>query len=270
MADAKNYGQSGLSSTVEFGKDGPLVKDNAGIFELKDNTDTSLIRLKTADPQDDQDVVTKKFLETRSHVSVTGQIDGSSPPGSATAGAVYIVTTAGGSYSLNELYRWDGSAWEQLTVFEGMRITITDNLTGGTDTYNGDHIYLWDADGSDWVDVGPTQEISNVERNIKATLAYTDSGDNNIGSAVPAGAVVNKFLINVTQAFTDNSATLKIGDASDDDRFVETKEVKLKTVGLYVADCFYEYGTSTQIIANLVPGTSTAGQVTILGIYSKA
>ena len=75
MADSKNYGQSGLSSIVEFGKDGSLIKNNGGIFELKNNDDSAYVRLVIADPQNDNEAVTKKYLETRSHVSVTGQIN---------------------------------------------------------------------------------------------------------------------------------------------------------------------------------------------------
>lgn len=266
----KNYGQTGLAGTVELGKGGSKIKDSSGVVELRNNADSAYAIVRGDHPVGDNDLVTKRYLETRADVQVTGQINGGSPP-AVVPGAVYIVTTAGGTYALKELYYGGAAAWEAITVPEGLTVVITDALTGGTDEYEADTIYVWDEDGSTWVKVGPSADVTGVEKNERVTIDYTDVGDNNVGSAVPTNGIVNKVLVNVTQAFNGTTPALKIGDVGDDDRLMAVAEVDLTTVGRYVVDCYHLYGSATQVLANLaIGGTPTAGQCDILMIWSKA
>jgi len=266
-----NYNQEGIGSNVEFGKDGPRIKDNSGVLEVRNQADNALARLKAASPTEDSDVVTKEYMETHSSLRVTGQINGGSPPAAGTVGRVFIVTTAGGSYALKELYRDDGTQWVQITVTEGMRITVTDDLTGGTDEYDGDHIYVWDEDGGVWADVGPAPAVAKVTRTERLTLDYTNTGNNNLGAALPANAIVEKVKVYVSQIFDGTSPELKIGDATDDDRHMQTKDSKLTKVGVYCVETYYLYGSSTQVVANLtIGGTPSQGQLSVLLSYSVA
>lgn len=262
-----NYGLEGIAEVVELGKDGPKVKANTGVVELRDNADTAYAVARGADPVGDDDLVTKRYLDTRASIAVTGQIDGGSPPAAGTAGRIYVVTTSGGTYSVNELYRDDGSAWVEITRTEGLRITVTDDLSGGTVEFLGDHVYVWDEDASEWDDIGPAPALTRAVRNERITIDYTDSGDNNVGAAVPANAIITGVKVSVTQAFDDNSADLIVGDAVDADRFMRAQDVKLKTVGVYEVSNLYLYGVQTQVIANLTPGTSTQGQALIYVEY---
>lgn len=81
------------------------------------------------------------------HITVTGQINGGSPPASV-LGAHYIVTTAGGSYGLKEIYYGGVSTWTKVDLFNGMIFYSEYALSGGTDTYLTDSTYKWD--GSTW------------------------------------------------------------------------------------------------------------------------
>jgi hypothetical protein len=264
MAQSKHYGVTGLSGNVELGKGGPRLKNNSGVVEHRNPADSDFVVVRGAHPIDDNDLVTKRFLETRADVRVTGQINGGSPP-AVVPGAVYIVTTAGGSYSLKELYYGGASSWEAITVPEGLRIAVTDALTGGTDEYQADTVYVWDEDGGDWVLIGPVPSVPGMVRNERATLTYGDTGDNNLGSAVPTDGIAQTITVNVTQAFNGTTPELKIGDSGDDDRHMTVDEVDLETVGKYVVHLYHKYGASTQVVANLaIGGTPSAGQCDIV------
>jgi len=268
MAETKNYGQTGVGENVEIGKKGPRIKDNSGVIEHRNSADTDFAITRGADPVGENDLVTKRYLETKSGISVVGQIDGNAPGTGAFTGEIRIVTTAGGSYSLQELYRWDGSQWVQLTVFEGMRISITDPLTGGTDEYSGDHVYLWDEDSTEWIDIGPSQALANVSRARRATITFNDSdGAINVGDVVPQNAIITKITAFVSQGFNDAASTLTVGDAADADRHMESKEICLDVVGKYVSDQYHLYGADTQVTATLSKGSSTQGQVSLLVEY---
>lgn len=271
MSDHKNYGQSGIGPNVEIGKKGPRVKNNSDVIEHRNNADDDFVVTRGAPPVGDNDYVTKKYLETSASISVSGQIDGGSPPAGSFTGEIRIVTTAGGSFGLKELYRWDGSAWEEVNRPDGLRISITTPLTGGTDEYLGDHVYLWDETGDVWVDVGPTQSVSNIVRARRVTIDFNDAdGAINIGDLIPANAIVLRGVANVTQAFDGTNPSLEVGDAGDTDRFAATNEICLDTVGLYKFETYHLYGADTQAIATLVKGAgNTQGQVSLVLEYHQ-
>lgn len=265
---SKNYHLDGVGANLELGKRGPRIKDNSGVIEHKNQADDGFVIVRGDHPVDDNDLVTKRYLETRANVIVTGQIDGGSPPSPGTPGRIYICTTAGGTYNLKSLYRDTGSSWEEIVPIEGMVISITDDLTGGTDEYLGDHLYMWDADGSTWVDLGPSPAESGVVKTKRITIDYTDVGANLIVT-VPANAIATKVMVNVTQVWNSPLPTIEVGDATDPDRLMEAKDSDLNKVGLYVADCFYLYGSATAINITLANNAATPsqGQLTVIVQY---
>lgn len=265
---SKNYGQNGIGATLEIGKGGPKLKNSSGVLEARNNADDAYAIMRGLSPVNDNDLVTLEYLRTLGDVRVTGQINGGAPP-AVVNGAVYIVTTAGGGYGLKELWYGKGGSWEQITVPEGLTIVVTDALTGGTDEYESDHVYIWDEDNTEWDGVGPAPGVSKVEKNIRATIAFGDSGANNVGDPVDTDGITNRFLVNVTQAFDGSAPTLTIGDSGDPDRFMTVDECDLKTVGVYVVDVHHLYGSSTQVTATLTPDGSTQGQASVLGVWSK-
>lgn len=265
-----NYGLIGIAEDVELGKDGPRIKVNGTAVEMRNLDDTDFAILRAAHPVDENDLVTKKYLETRAHVIVTGQIDGGSPPSAGTPGRIYICTTAGGTYTLKYLYYDNGTTWEEIIPHEGMVIKVTDDLTGGTDEYIGDHLYLWDADGSTWVDMGPSPAVAEVVKNARITIAHTDTGVNLI-KTVPANAILTQTKCNVTQAFDGTSPELEIGDTADPDRHMRAQDQKLGKVGLYMTENLYLYGSSTAVNATLtIGGTPSQGQALVYIEYAIA
>jgi hypothetical protein len=265
----KNYGLIGVGPVIELGKGGAKLKNSAGILEARNNADTTYAVLRAADPVGEQDVVTKRFFERNAHLTVVGQIDGNTPP-AVVNGAIFICTTAGGLFAEGALYRGEGGSWIAIPLFDGMRISVADALTGGAIEFLGDHIYIYDEDTTAWNDVGPAPAETKNVKTQRALLQFSTSSPLNIGSALPANAVVRRVIVNVTVAFDGTAPTLEVGDAGDTDRHMLAAEVDLKTVGKYEISQYHLYGSSTQVIGTYAADSSTAGQADIMVEYSIA
>lgn len=135
FADALNAIFSQLKRFIHGNHAGNWFDDPASVF----GRDASLFSLLT------------KKLDGN---AVSGQIDGTSPPAAGTFGRVFIVTTAGGAYSLKELWLDNGTSWEQIPIVDGYVITPTIDLLGGTDEYQGGYIYHWDQSTLQWISMG--------------------------------------------------------------------------------------------------------------------
>lgn len=270
MAETKNYGLSGVAPELELGLDGPKLVNESGSIAAKNNANNALVTFKAANPVADTDVVTKGYLERNVDVRVTGQIDGGSPP-AAINGVTYICTTTGGTYTAKNLYRGENSAWVEIVPTAGLKMVVTVALTGGDDEYLGDHIYLWDADTSVWIDIGPYMPIAptNTLKSERADLVFNSAASINIGSPVPADARPIDVIVNVTQAF-NGTPTLKVGDGTDDDRLMTTAEVNLKKVGIYRVGCYHNYASATQLLAAYAAGGATSGAAQIEVVYTNA
>lgn len=266
--ETKKFGLVGIGSNVQLGKAGPRVVNEAGVVEVKNAANDALVILRAAAPVGDSDVVTKRYLETRAKVIVSGQINGGAPPAPAD-GVVYIVTTAGGGFTLGELYRREAAAWVLLPLVDGLTISIADPLTGGTNEYSLGR-YMYDLNTTSWILVGPISETAKSHRSEIATIAFNTASPVNIGAQIPENAIVTKVIVNVTQAFNDAGALLNIGDAGDPDRLMDEVEIDLTTVGLYVTDVHHLYGANTQVIGTLVPAAAAQGQCSVLVEYRLA
>ena len=269
MADVFEFGLNGIGTNVKLGKGGPRVKNNAGVVEARNAADNAFAIVRAADPVALDDVVTKRYLETRSNVIITGQIDGNSPPAVVT-GATYVCTTTGGTYTAGRLYYGENAVWNEVIPAEGLTVSVTDALTGGTITFLADHRYLWDADGTVWVDIGPAPAESKLVKTARASLAFGTSSPLNVGSALPTNAVVTRILVNVTQAFNSPTATVSFGVAGQVAELGATNETDLDTTGIYIIDCYKTYVSNEQVIATYVAGGATSGAASILMEYSLA
>lgn len=64
MSGIKNYGLSGIGKDVEFGKKGNRLKSENDRIEVRDFNDSSFVPVSAADPIEDNDLVTKSYLES--------------------------------------------------------------------------------------------------------------------------------------------------------------------------------------------------------------
>lgn len=269
-AESKKYGVSGIGSTVELGKAGPKAKNSSGVVEFRNNADNAYAIVRGDTPVADNDLATKAYVDKKAGMIVSGQINGGSPPAAGTLGRVFVVTTTGGAYTEKELWRDNGSAWEKLTLTDGMTVGIADALTGGNIEFLANHVYQYDEDTATWKDIGPSSATTSTMKSKWITITYTNTGANAI-CTVPANAQVVRAKVRVTQAFNGTSPSLIIGDAGDTDRHMEAIHVDLTTVGLYEVDLLYLYGSSTAVNATLaVTGSPSTGQCTVELEYGES
>lgn len=272
MSSVFNYGLVGIGGNVEFGKGGPRWKNNSGVLQARNNVDGAFAVVEAAEPTAANHLATKAYVDRLAAVFVKGQmindvarLPDDSGPLVPSEGDIIIVTTVGTTWdTLKRLLVYRSAAWEYLFVSgeaDGLRMTVTAATTGGTDSYLGDHVYIWDDTGSVWVDVGPVIAATDVQYGFTVPLADDTSSPLTLKANAVGRAV--RVKVQVTTPFDGTAPTLSVGDAGNTARLMATTEVNLKVAGLYVSECFYDYSSATNIIATYVADSSTAGDATI-------
>lgn len=266
---SKNHQLSGIGPNVELGKQGPRVKNSSGVAEFRNQADNAYAVVRAASPVADSDVVTKGYLETRADIAVTAQLNGGSPPAAGTTGLVYMCTTSGGVYTEGYLYRDNGSSLVEIVPTTGLKISVTVALTGGNLEFSADHVYLWDEEGTNWIDVGPSPQGTALVKSARATVSYTDTGVNAIVT-VPANAMITKVSVLVSQIWDGSNVTLEVGDAADPDRLITAAAVDLLKAEVFADPGLeYLYGSQTAVNVTITNNgdTPTQGQATVLVQY---
>ena len=104
-------------------------------------------------------------------------------------------------------------------------------------------------------------------QHAKVSFAYNTSSPINIGSAVPAGATVIGWMVQVDTLFDGTTPTLSIGDAGDDDSIATTAQIDLESTGLNTGESWVEYVSSTQVMGTLTVSGASQGAGKILIKY---
>lgn len=266
MSTTKQYGLTGISSSVEFGKGGSRIKESSGIIEARNNADGAYVIVRGLDPVGDSDLVTKQYLTTGASggiVSVTGQIDGTAPP-AVVPGAIYIVTKTGGSYTLNELWYGGSVAWIKITsAYRTMYVTTA--LTGNTREYAANAIYVYD--GADWWRATNYYSVHDIVKFSFTNLTNASVGTNTFGINIPVGgpgnipasAYILRASVKVVTVF-DGSSTLSIGDSVDGvSAYMATSEIDLTTQGTYISQLQDGPTASARLFTATLAGTPTQG-----------
>jgi len=272
MAVQYIYNLQGVGTPLTIGLGGHKIRSVASALEVRNNTNNNYASVRGADPVTDDDFVTLRYLRTSgAQITVVGQINGTAPSAPAD-GVIYIVTTSGGSFLANELYLRKNGMWEFIPHVEGMTVVVGTPLTGGTVSFSGDHLYLWDTQGASWIDVGPvavTPEVGYV-KSARSTVTVASGLTLNIGTSVPAGARVNRVVVDVTTAFNGTNASLAIGDIAVPNSLAAIEDTHLGNVMTYVINNYVGFSVDTQLVATFDSSGSTVGQAEIEVFYSLA
>jgi hypothetical protein len=278
---SKNYGINGLGALVELSKGGANLKNNAGVLEARNNADSAMAIMRGADPVSATDFVTKQYLEAAGAIAVIGNIydsGGSTPAstqftGAGQEGAIAICNESVGSFTDTYLYRLDTwntdvatSTWTEIVPSEGNSMAITDTTSGGSPTYTAEHMYIYDADGGTWVDVGSAYTADAITKSFRAALVFGTSSPLAIGTPA-ANSIVTQVMVDVTEAFDGTAPTLNVGTAGTADLYMDETEIDLTTIGTYIVDIYKLDGGGTAAQAVYVPDSSAAGAATILFKY---
>jgi hypothetical protein len=101
----------------------------------------------------------------------------------------------------------------------------------------------------------------------KVDFTFETSSPFNIGAALPAGADVIGWMVQIDTSFDGTTPTLSIGDAGDDDKIAPAAQIDLETGGLYVGECWADE-SSTQVIGTLTLSGASQGAGSLLIKYA--
>jgi hypothetical protein len=273
MAGVNKFGQTGVGSNVKFGKSGSRIKETGGQLEARNAADSALTQMRGADPIDDQDFVTKGYLEKTADIRVVGEIYDNAgvtgSPSNANIGDIYIAKDTVGLFLANYLYRFKNavaisaaisSDFEEIPVSEALKITVSDELANGGFTLTADHVYIWDEDNTVWTDGGLAASQVDASKSEKDVVVFSDA-PSKVLENIKAGSSVLKAVVKVTTPF-DDAAELTIGYAGSQSSVMAASEVDLQTAGTYISECFVEFGSDTDVLA-YISQTPTVGQLSI-------
>ena len=123
-------------------------------------------------------------------------------------------------------------------------------------------------DGTADDDVVTKSQLDNVT--VSGTVNYrtvditnSSTGGVNIGAAV-TGSLAFRYQVIVSTAFDGTSPTVELGTSGDSDAIAAAAAIDLETVGIYSGTASLDVSTSTQMIATVANGTSSAGDATII------
>lgn len=182
-------------------------------------------------------------------------------------------------------------AGQSLTVTGSSVLTLSST---GTTTGNGVNVGLDTGTAAKLSITGPTatnyatglaaNDIPNVQyvtnaiatgassgaiKSYTATVPLNANGTTNIGSALPANAIVVQVKVNVTVA--DTGATLTVGTSGTPAAYMTSGENDAQAIGLYVAETYVLDATGTQIIATVASSAATGGSTcTVMVEYKVA
>jgi hypothetical protein len=109
----------------------------------------------------------------------------------------------------------------------------------------------------------------NTDLTLHSVVTYNGGNTQQIGEIdLPENALVYQIQVEVTEAWTDASATLDIGEGTTNDRLMTQNQVCLDKVGLYVIETSDIFSTVETINGYFSHGTSTAGSAEVTVLYT--
>jgi hypothetical protein len=97
-----------------------------------------------------------------------------------------------------------------------------------------------------------------VDGQFSAYYSYTDVNPLDL-VIVPTGKTVIAATVIVVTPFDDPTATLSLGTTANANSILTTADIIPGSVGTYTAYPATRYGSDTQLVMGIVPGTSTQG-----------
>ena len=177
-------------------------------------------------------------------------------------GTPLIDVLGGGNVKIpNDNAKLQIGAGQDLEFYHDGSNSIIYNNTG--------NLQLRDPNTNGGAVVNLSQLYASTVNHAKVSFAYNTSSPINIGSAVPAGATVIGWMVQVDTLFDGTTPTLSIGDAGDDDSIATTAQIDLESTGLNTGESWVEYVSSTQVIGTLTVSGASQGAGKILIKYVR-
>jgi hypothetical protein len=226
MLFKKMRGIIGSIFQIDSIANGPNLKNDAGVLEVRDGDDTGYARVRAAAPQGDNDVATRAYVDTVESITIVDRQADTSvslPPNTANRGFV-VVTTAGSGAVIGDLLFDDGTNTGTMQIIpakDGRTISVTVALTGGTISFEADSLYSWDATGGSWIKVSDVGNVSGAMRVVRFAIDNSTPQDSTL--AIPAGNVVHGCLLKIVNPYSGGSS-IQIGDQTTANLLMDTTD----------------------------------------------
>jgi hypothetical protein len=258
-----------IETIFSLGIDGPNLKANGAIVEIRNAADSDYAVLRAGAPVGDDDVVNKLYADTLQRpmiVSRQADCSVSLPNNTAVRGWV-VVTTAGSGAAIGDVLWDDGSSTGTMTIYaaeEGRTIAVTDSLTGGTISFEADSLYIWDADTSAWLKISDIGSVTGAMRVVQFDIDNTASQDSTF--QIPASNVVHSCEVIVETPYSAG-ATIQVGDTATANKYQDTTDNKATKAGTYIVD--QNTDTILSVVRVAVGGAPAAGAGKVVVIFSN-
>lgn len=255
------------------GQDGPQIKNNSGVIEARNNTDSTMALLRGSGIPSSGSTLDDipDLLDMRGRVAdIEFSFDGASPP---TPGAnndkFGFVHTSGGSYTAGDVVYDNGTALITIPANVAKHLTSR-SAVSGTISLIANGVYA--RQGATWTLKGDgTPTLQGVELAIAVGYDFNDDGTPVLSTTnVPDGAIVTRVTNSVQTAFNDVASTVQVDiDGTSDETVMQTADSKLKAANEYSVPQHTDIDSSTTgpVKVTVSAGTSTAGAGEIIVHY---
>jgi hypothetical protein len=119
-----------------------------------------------------------------------------------------------------------------------------------------------------YVDQAITNTATGAIKAMTATVPLNANGTTNVGTTLPAGAIILSVKVNVTVA--DTGAVLTVGKTGSVSAYADGTTNDPQTTGLYLAEDYVVEASAVQVIATVTGSAATSGStctVTVSYLY---
>jgi len=148
MAIHKQYGLTGISSNVQFGKGNGRIKVESNVFKVRNTADNDYLTIKAANPVDLQDLTTKAYVDSVAQGLIIKDSVVASTNSTTTnlevGGAVDTMSSLSYNNSGNGAWTWTGggtAVFDGVTLSDGDRVLIKDG--SGLTNAKGNGIWVY-------------------------------------------------------------------------------------------------------------------------------
>ena len=246
-----------IESVFQLGLGGPKIKNASGAVEARNSADNAYVVVRGADPVGNNDLTTRKWVETIATPTIVTALADCSVALPASSGIEHfiVVSVTGSGAVVGDLLYDDASTVTIISAAARMIVT-TVALVGGSINMAADSPYIWDTNGSTWVAAGPSG-VSGAIREIRFNVALATPTDS--ATSIPANAVVTETTLDVGTGYTGGT-TISIGKAGGSATLLQATTDNLATVvGTYQSMQNVDWGAGSAAVRVTIVGGPAVG-----------
>lgn len=222
-----------LFSKIRFWRSGPLLKNSSGVIEARNSADSAYAIVRGGTPSGSNDLGTKGYVDTAIDTDITAAFK-------------------------NSVFQDGTDATKQAHL-----------VLSGITTGNNRAVTLPNKDITVAGTADITAAVLNKVEARRVALTYTQTGANNIGAVVPAGAVVIGAFVVVGTTFNGTTPVIALGKVGAVNEIMATTDSDLTSAGASALKLRHKlYSAETQLIATItIGGSPSQGTVDVIVLF---